>query len=111
MNKAKITSIHLHLEGHARATILCPDNTTIDIEIPRESLEGKTMDERYEAINQRAYRYISCLEKENEGRGGPFTEIATKDAESLIRDNRAENLLSEVTARSRTEVMAQSELS
>lgn len=65
MNDAQITKIFIFLEGSATASIKCPDGTTVDIEIPRASLEGKTMDERYHAINERARRYIACLEKES----------------------------------------------
>lgn len=65
MQQAKITSIFLFLEGYAKANIQYPDSTNVEIQIPREALEGKTMDERYALITARAKKYVSCLEVED----------------------------------------------
>lgn len=61
-----ITAIFLFNDGFAKATVKLSDSTEVTIQVPNEALEGKSMDERYAIISEKAKALIATDVKASE---------------------------------------------
>lgn len=57
----RIVGIWLSQLNGDQAKIKCPDNSTIEVTIPNEATEGKTISERFNLIMRRAEKHIITL--------------------------------------------------
>lgn len=53
-----ITSLHVFVDGFAKAVIKCPDGTIVEIQIPSEALGELSIDDRTRRIVDKARKYI-----------------------------------------------------